>query len=143
MISLNDLYDEIQADTKIDRTQIENEILRTPKLMHKYLKYHHDYKMSLGLGETKLNNLIRNKMRFYQGKGTSDEYRHNPFNDVCTNQKDLERYILADKDICQLKEKINEFETTSNLLFEMIQSLKYRNNSLASIIELRKFESGV
>ena len=142
MKNIAEIQDSIIIDSDIDRTKLEHEILKTPKLMSKYLKWHYEYKVAMGLCESKLNTMIRDKMKFYQGKGTDDEYKRIRFNDVCTNQKDLERYIMADPDMCSVKERIAEVESGRDLLYDMIQSLRYRNNSIASIIELRKFEAG-
>lgn len=132
----------MEQDTVINKLHLEGELLRTPTLINKYLKWHYEYKCAIGKGDTRMNQLIVEKARFYTGKGTSEEYRRMPFNDTISNQKDLERYISADKDICELAERILIHKAGCDMIQEFLETLKYRNNYLRTVLELRMFEAG-
>lgn len=142
MKTYDEISQSIDKDSKINNLDLEGEILRTPILMAKYMKWHYEYKVALGKGESMMNQLVCAQMRFYQGKGDVADYKRKQFNDTVNNLKDMERYLNADEDICDLSEKIVAFESVRDTISVMIDNLKYRNNSIATIIELRKFESG-
>lgn len=137
-----DLQKEVQEDLRINPSALEHELIKTPSLMNKYLRYHYDSKVLIERANSKLSELFLNRMKYYQGLGESYEYKEKPFNYEIKNQKSLEIYLSADEDLTSRKEKLSEFEAVRDYLYEIIQTIKYRNNSIQSMIELRKFESG-
>lgn len=143
MRSKEEVLAEIEKDSKIDSIELEHEMLNTPILMNKYMKWHFEYKVALAKGETAMNELKAKLYIHYVGAGESNDYRERPFNLEIKNSKDLEMFCKSDDRYCNLKEMIVEYEAVKDLLGTMIENLKYRNNTLASIIELRKFEAGV
>jgi len=142
MISNTDLQIEIEVDSCINKLDLEGEILRTPKIFQKYLKYHYDYKVNIARGESLLNAMIIRRIKYYKGQGTADEYRDEPFNENISNQKVLESYLDGDAKLCDYREKIVDLESTRDTIHQMIENLKYRNNSIQTILSIRQFESG-
>lgn len=142
MRSLDEINEAIEQDSKIDKSKLEHELLNTSVLYNKYLKWLYEYNVVMGACDTKLHKIMRDKMLYYQGKGSADEYRKKPFNDVITNQKYLERYILADSDVCAVTERIEEIKSIRQMLQDMLDSLKYRNKTIEAILTHRRFEAG-
>lgn len=140
--SIQELQEQSVEDLKFNKSNLEGELLRTPTLMNKYLKYHYDYRVCIAKANSKINELTVNRMNYYLGKGQDYEYRDKPFNNTISNQKELERYLQADPDLCARIELLEGFNAAKEFLDEVIQSLRYRNNTIASVIELRKFEVG-
>lgn len=139
---VDQLYEEVQKDLSCDKRSLQDELLRTPVIMNKYLKYHYDIKMLIKKCECNIQELLLEKMQYYSGKANTDVYKHKPFNYTISNQKEMERYLSADEDVNIREIKLAEYENIRDYLYEVISNIKYRNNAIASIIELTKFESG-
>ena len=143
MISLQELHDMIELDSKMDRTNLEGEILRCAKLFAKYIKEHFFYKKYVIENESKLNELIVVRMNYYNGNADAQAYRDEPFDMIVKNQKQMETYLEADAKICEQRERVDTAKAARDMIGEMVESVKYRPNHLSTIIEIRKFEQGV
>jgi len=139
MISINDLLNEIKSDYTISN-DIEMEIHRSIKLLAKYIKYSYDYKCYLEKQKSELYKLTRIRMQFYQGEAES--YRNEPFDYMCSNAKQLSTYLESDEKLCSQKERIAAIEAAIDSITTTVDSLKFRNNHLKTILELRLFEAG-
>lgn len=142
MLSYEELYAEIERDSKIDRTDIEGEILKSPVLLAKYMRYHKEYKTALIRGESILNQKIRDAAMYYDGKAEPHVYRDKPFNLTLSNQPMRDKFLDGDEDCCFYRESLDNTEILRSMCEEMIGSLKYRPTHLQTVLEIRKFESG-
>ncbi len=142
LLNEEQLMKELEADSKINSLALSDEIVRSSELLFKWLKYHQFYKRTLSKAESRLNDMILRKTRYYDGHGTPQEYREKPFNEVIRNQTVLGQYVEADPEICTYRENIEAFEGLKEICSEMVNTLKFRNNHLNTIFEIRKFESG-
>ena len=142
MLTYSELISEIEADNRIDKTDLAGEILKCPRLMTKYLKYHYDYKVALIKAESNFNQMILQKQKYYNGQGTTEEYRKRPFNEVVKNQAQMGQYIDADEELCEYREKIDTTTLLKEMCSDMIEQLKYRPTHLNTVQTVRAFESG-
>lgn len=142
MKTYEELMEEIEKDSNINPANLDGEILMVPKLIAKYLRYHHEYKRALSRGETLLKQLVLQRQKYYNGNGTSQEYRDEPFNDIVKNQSQMEAYLDADVKICDLREKIESTDILRSMCQEMLENLKYRSTHLATVQSIRQFNSG-
>lgn len=143
MKSITDIQNEIEKDLSYyNKNGVGAEIYRTPNLFNKYLKFSFDYRTALVAEENKLNELLLERYQYYTGKATSDVYREEPFNDVVTTQADIGRYLDADAKICAGRERLSRVNEACDMIKHMVDSLKYRDNSLKAIHDINVFESG-
>ncbi len=143
MVSIDDLLVELDNDSKIDYTNLEAEILKVPKLQSKWLKYHWDYKKASIRGESILANKIVDAQIFYSGQATSDEYKnHYRAHIKAKNSTEMSNLIDADSKLCDYREKLDTAREGMEICKSFLESLKYRPNSLKTILDLRIFESG-
>ncbi len=142
MRSKEEILEEIEKDSKIDTVNLELEMFNTPILLNKYMKWHYEYKVVLAKGESAMAELRVQLYKHYVGAGEASDYRARPHNLEIKNSKDIEMFCKGDDRYCSLRESIVEYEAIRDLLFTMIENLKYRNNTLATVLELRKFERG-
>ncbi len=142
LLDENQLLSELESDSKINPLAISDEIVRSSELLNKWLKYHFWYKKTLSKAESRMNELVIKRTRYYNGEGTSEEYRERPFNEIIKNQTIMGQYIEADPEVCKYREQIEYTEGLKEICFEMINTLKFRSNHLNTIFEIRKFESG-
>jgi hypothetical protein len=143
MLSLDELLEEMEADSKIDRTNLEAEILRCPVLFSNWLKYHYDYKAAGIRGESLLADMVVKKQLFYSGAAESSEYRGHPMGHISAkNATEMGRLIDGDKDLCALREQADICNARKEICEHMIESLKFRPNHLKTVLDVRRFESG-
>lgn len=141
-LTFDELIEEIEKDTDISLTNLEGEIHRATKLMAKYMRYHRQYKDILVRAWARERELELQKQEYYSGRGADREYKERPFNITVKNATDLKRWIEGDPDLVQLRSNIKLTEDCMEKVEAMIEQLKYRPNHIATMLEIRKFESG-
>lgn len=142
MLTYDELMSEIERDSKIDRTDLEGEIIKSPVLLAKYLGYHRRYKTALIRGESIMNQKIRDAAMYYDGKAEPHVYREKPFNLTLTNQPMRDKFLDGDEECCTYKESLDNTEILRSMCDEMIGMLKYRPTHIQTILAIRQFESG-
>ena len=143
MISLEQLNIELEEDSKIDRTNLEAEILRCPVLFAKWLKYHYDFKSAGIRGESLLADMVVKKQLFYSGAAEASEYRNHPMGHISAkNATEMGRLIDGDKDLCDLREQADINAARKEICEHMIESIKFRPNHLKTVLDVRTFEAG-
>jgi hypothetical protein len=118
------------------------ELHRTPRLHSKWAKFHYEYRLALASGNRHLDEMIKERLCYYSGKADAKVYRDEPFNETVSSQKEMDRYLMADRKINVLREMISRYEFTLERITGIVDWLKYRDNSIKTMIELRRFESG-
>lgn len=141
-LTFEELMAEIEKDTDISLTNLEGEIHRATKLMAKYMRYHRQYKQVLVQAWARERELELQKQEYYSGRGTDYEYRQKAFNITVKNATDLKRWIEGDPELSQLRSNIQLTQDMADKCELMIEQLKYRPNHIATMLEIRKFESG-
>ncbi|AGG58202.1 hypothetical protein VPDG_00041 [Vibrio phage henriette 12B8] len=142
MLTYEELTAEMDRDCKIDRTDIEGEILKAAVLLGKWLKYHREYKTALIRAESVLNQKIRDGAMYYDGKAEPEVYRDKPFNLTLTNQPMRDKFLDADETCCTYRENVDNTEVMRSMCEEMIGMLKFRPSHLQTVLSVRQFESG-
>ena len=142
MLQIDQLLKEIEEDSKINKNDLEYEIIRCHSLLAKYLRYHQEYKFAINRGETIYNELIVSKQKYYNGQAEPGVYRHDPFDITIKNAAELLRFIEGDSEVCTRRELIDNAEEMRNVCSNMIEALKFRPNHLNAILLQRRFESG-
>lgn len=143
MKNLNELLNELEKDSKIDRTNLESEIINCTTLYAKWLRYHKEFKSACIRGETLLAEEILKKQVFYSGQAEPHEYRGHPYGNIqVKNQSEMERYINGDPDLTKRREQVDTAIQGKELCQTFLDSLKYRPNHLKTVLEVRRFELG-
>jgi hypothetical protein len=142
MMLIEELLAEIEKDSKINQSNLESEIVRCTSLMAKYLRYHRQYKDAIVRMWKRKNECERQKQEYYAGRATSDVYRATPFNLVVKNATEMQRWILSDEEYSNMVVTVELIEDSMSKCELMIEQLKFRPNHIATILDIRKFESG-
>lgn len=142
MISMKKLLEEIETDTKIDPTNLEGELYIATKLHAKYIRYRLEAKLFKNENDTKLAEVVGQRMNFYYGNGTADEYRKEPFSMVVKNQDHMNKLLESDRFIKPLNEMSDNMSAMIEVIDEFVGMLKFRNSHIATAFEIRKFEAG-
>lgn len=130
-----------EADSKIDRYNLAEESLKTPRLHQKYLSLLKQTNAQLAKLRRKKDKLFLSKSLFYNGKGDPDEYREKNFH-LKVQKSDLDVYIKADDEYAVLLEKIAEYDNLKELLTSILWSIRDRKDYIKTALEWDRFTSG-
>lgn len=132
-----------EQDSKIDRTDLDNESLKIPTLHSKYYKIYLREKVQLKAEEQEYKIYYKTKHEYYTGKLSKeelDQYGWEPFQFVLKN--DLQVYVDADKDIAERLLKIQVQREKVDLLENIIKTLNGRGFLIKNAIDFIRFTSG-
>jgi len=120
----------------------------TPQLHGKYLGYYIQAKLLMKRAEDKQQTLLKNKFLWYNGKMSQDEINdlgwvHDPFNGLKIMKGDLSYYYDSDPEIQQSESTLVYYKTMVEALKEIMDTLKWRHQSIGNSIRWKQFEAGV
>ena len=140
-MNIDELYNEIERDLKIDDTELDLESIRTPQLHNKYLKMYTTHSLQLKRLQDEYKILYRLKWEYYTGKAPPDIYREKPF-DIKVLKSDIGIYIDADADLQQLSQKVTYTKQITDYLERILREINNRNWTIRNTIEWKKFLHG-
>ncbi len=140
-MNLDELYNEVARDLKIDDTELDLESIRTPQIHNKYLnkftkeslrfkKLSDDYKV-----------LYRIKWEYYTGKASSDVYAEKPF-DLKILKSDIGIYLDSDPELIEIGQKMAYTKQCVDYLERILREINNRNWNIRNTIEWKKFING-
>lgn len=132
-----------EQDSKIDRTDLDNESLKIPMLHSKYYKIYLREKIQLKSEELEYKQFYKLKHEYYNGKLSQQELNDlgwEPFQFVLKN--DLQVYIDADKDVITRLLKLQVQREKVELLENIIKTLNGRGFLIKNAIDFIRFTSG-
>jgi hypothetical protein len=119
----------------------------TPKLHAKYLGYMTNTKLLLKRAEASQQSLLKQKFLWYNGKLSPEEVQHlgwnpDPFDGLKIMKGDMDYYYDSDPEIQASEAKIVYYKTMFDTLKEILDTLKWRHQTIGNIIKWRSFEAG-
>lgn len=143
-MNLTDLYEMVQQDLDIDKTELDNESLKTPQLHNKYLILFTQEKLKLEqlLSEKKIKR--KNKWLYYTGKMSEEQLRFfkwEPF-DLTILKTDVDRFIDSDDDIVKIEARITLQQEIVNYLESVVKMISNRQWNIRAALDWIKFTQG-
>jgi hypothetical protein len=105
-------------------------------------------RLQLAKLDADLSSLKKDKWLYFTGKMTKQQmdergWAYDPFNGSTKPLKsELEFYYDSDKDITTIKQKIEYQKAISNVLEEIMGTIRWRHTHVKNIIDWKKFVSG-
>ena len=136
-------------DSKISEHALDETTLRTSVLHSKYLELYTLAKLKLKKKELDLAILKKDKWLYYNGKMTKDEmdekgWEYDPFHGMNKPLKgDMEMYYNTDKDIAECKMHCEYISVYLDTCKEILDTLRWRHQTIKNIIDFKKFQAGV
>tara|TARA_Y100000114_G_scaffold128508_1_gene125589 strand:- start:213 stop:659 length:447 start_codon:yes stop_codon:yes gene_type:complete len=147
MIDLKSIHDMWEKDCVIDDMRLDESSRQAPILHAKYLQLLSTVKLQLKRAEFSQKTLLKQKWLWYNGK--MDPIAMNelgwdpdPFDGLKVLKGDMDYYYDADPEIQKSEEKIQYLKTIIDTLEDMINSIKWRHQTIKNMIEWKKFSSG-
>tara|TARA_B100000424_G_scaffold21154_1_gene15096 strand:- start:502 stop:948 length:447 start_codon:yes stop_codon:yes gene_type:complete len=147
MIDLKSIHDMWEKDCVIDDMRLDESSRQAPILHAKYLQLLSTVKLQLKRAEFSQKTLLKQKWLWYNGKmdpiAMSElGWDPDPFDGLKVLKGDMDYYYDADPEIQKSEEKIQYLKTIIDTLEDMINSIKWRHQTIKNMIEWKKFSSG-
>jgi hypothetical protein len=143
-LKFENILAEWEKDSIIDKTQIDAESLKIPKLHHKYYTIYVTEKLTLHKLESQLKLLKLEKYEFYTQGHNEDTLAKGwtmPAKGIIL-KADVNMYMEADKDIIDLSLKIGVQKEKIEMLESIIKIITNRGFTLKTSLDFIKFMSG-
>ena len=147
MIELEKILEEWREDCTIDNVRLDETSRNTPLLHAKYLELLSQSKLRLKRAELKQKSLLKDKWLWYNGKMSQEEVAEknwdpDPFNGLKIMKGDMDHYYDSDPEIQKSEELIEYWKTVVSTLTEIVDTIKWRHQTIGNIIKWKQFESG-
>jgi len=144
MMKIEKIFDEWEADTDFDKTELGDEALKVSKLHHKYFKILSQERITRRALEANLKVLRLEKFEFYT-QGPSKEsvergWEMPPIGRVVKSE--VNNYMEADRDIIDISLKIGIQSEKIDLLESIIKTILSRGYNIKAAIDWEKFKMG-
>lgn len=147
MLNLENILTEWQKDSEINQSRLDQASVDTAKLHAKYLQWLSVSKLQLKRAQLNQKTLLKDKWLYYNGKMSQEEidshgWNYDPFNGLKIMKGDMDHYYDSDPDIQKSEEKIVYYKTIVETLQEIVESIRWRHQTIGNIIKWKAFEAG-
>jgi hypothetical protein len=147
-MNLENVLEMWKKDNVIDEMALDESSRETAKLHSKYLEIYSVSRLKLKQLELDFKVLLRDKFNHYNGKLTQDEldekgWDYDPLNGLTVLKSDMDKYYDSDPIIQEMQKRIAYQEELCSTLKEILDSIKWRHQTIKNMIEWRKFTSGI
>ena len=145
-MNLEDILDQWSKECVIDKVSLDETSRNTPKLHAKYLQLLSHAKLSLKRTEREQKVLLKQKWLWYNGKMDQETIEDlgwdpDPLNGLKIMKGEMDYYYDSDPEISRSEEKIQYYKTIIETLTEIVDSLKWRHQTIGNIIRWKQFEA--
>ena len=141
-MKLSEIQEMIISDSRIDMSDIAEESIKVIELHAKYLGFYQDERRVLLLIEEDYRKLKLRKMEYYLGRAEDRVYEENPLH-LKIPRQDLEFYLDADDELCDLKRKVTITQNKVDMLKGFIeQNLNQRSHHFRNALQFLQWSSG-
>jgi|TARA_B100000131_G_C18097511_1_gene604616 hypothetical protein len=143
-MNLEKIQEEWAKDCVIDKIDMDKASLETPKLHSKYLDELSSKRLNYKKYEVEYNKLLKNKWLWYTDKLSKEEidelgWSYDPFEGHKVLKADYNYYFNADKDLTELKLKLEYLQECIDVLKDILNILTWRHQSIKNAIDWLKF----
>lgn len=147
MIDLKNIHEMWQQDCQINNMKLDEASKNTPTLHAKYLELLATAKLQQKRAEFGQKTLLKDKWLYYNGKMSQEDvvekgWDPDPFNGLKVLKGEMDYYYDSDPEIQKSEEKIQYWKTVVETLIDIVDSLKWRHQTIGNIIKWKQFESG-
>lgn len=146
-VSIDKEYDQLKEtisdDLDIDDMSLDSESLKTPRLYSKYLFTYTESLNKLRKIQDIQSKVKLERWRYYVGKQSTLYYKeHGQVHDKIL-KSDVDMYMNADDYVISITAIFDKQKRLCDLLEKTLKEINQRSYHIKSVIEWRKFESGV
>lgn len=148
MLNINDIFEMWKKDSKIDDMNLDDATRDAAKMHSKYLEMLTTTKLQEKRLNSQLKKLLKDKWLWYNGKMSKEDidsrgWEYDPFKGISKPLKgEMDIWYNSDSEISHLNDKLEYLKTIIETLEEIMQTIKWRHQSIRNMIDWRKFTSG-
>jgi hypothetical protein len=147
MITLEEVLKMWKEDAVIPEMDLDEASRQTTRLHAKYLELYSVTRLQIKKREMEQKNLLKDKWLYYNGKMSKEEmdarsWSYDPFNGLKILRNDMEYYFNADPDLQKTEERIEYLKSIEGALKEIMDNIKWRNQTVRNMIDWKRFVSG-
>ena len=142
-MNLEKIREEWAKDSVIDKIDMDKVSLETPKLHSKYLDELSSKRLNYKKYEVEYNILLKKKWLWYTDKLSKEEidelgWSYDPFEGHKVLKAEYNYYFNADKDLTDLKLKLEYLTECIDVLKDILNILTWRHQSIKNAIDWLK-----
>ena len=141
VVSDYDLFDELEADAKVDETNLDGEVLKTAylqsKWMKRYIKLNSDYRQA----KRKTAKIYLERQQYYLGTAGDEVYAAEPLNRKVL-KSEVGDWLDADEKVQAAKEEEEILKDVTLAIEKFITTLNNRGMNINSAINYLKWKNG-
>lgn len=141
-MSLHELTSEAEKDLEIDRSQLDVEALRTPKIHNRWLKKLYQRKDKIFALELKKKILMKEKWLYYTGKASDETYVKDGAFHLKLMKQEVPMFVEADEQIQEIDVKIHVVKQEVEFIQKTIEEINRRQWTIGNAIKALKFMNG-
>ena len=147
-MTLDEIHEMWKRDSQLDEMNLDNASRDAAKLHSKYLELHSHAKLHVKKLELDFKVLLRDKWLWYNGKMPKEKidelgWKYDALDGLKILKGEMDYYYDADQHIQEAQAKIELYKTQVETFKEILENIKWRHQTIKSMIEWRKFTSGV
>jgi hypothetical protein len=143
-MTIDEILENWNVDSQIDKTELGEEALKIPKLHHKYYQIYVKEKMILRKQESEMKQLKLDKYEFLT-QGPNEETKDRGWKlppKGMILKSDIPMYLDSDQEIINQSLKIGYQQEKIELLDSIIKTVMNRNFIIRNAIDWQKFTMG-
>jgi hypothetical protein len=147
MKTLEEVLEAWSVDAQLPRSDLDEASRATPLLHAKYLTILSQTKLRLKKAEMDQKTLLRLKWEWYNGKMPEEKIKqlgwdYDPLNGLKIMKGEMDYYYDSDKEIQESEMKIQYLKTMIDTLNEIVDTLRWRHQTIGNMIKWKVFEAG-
>jgi hypothetical protein len=148
-MQLQEILDMWAEDGQIDQFKLDDTTIKNASLHSKYLSLITVAKLKKKQKKLDYDKLLKDKWLYYNGKLSKDQidakgWEYDPFNGLHKPLKgEMDFYYNSDDDIQKFQAELEYHIVLVDTLKEILDTIRWRHQSIGNIIKWRSFEAGV
>lgn len=145
VMSAIEIAEEWSKDAIVDETSVAKELLRTPKLHAKYVKWGAENSLMSKKRMVDFTKLRAVKWEYYGGKMSKedlDDRGWKPFLLTVTTRDGIERYIEKDEDLSKILLDKAHYDEAAQMCRDIVKELNSRTYALRAWVDYQKYLLG-
>ena len=140
-MTLNELLEQIEIDSKIGHNRLDFEALSIPSLHAKYYRLFAEEARILKSLQADFAMEKKAATHYYLGKAPDEEYQKKPTN-IKVLKTDIDLYLDADEELQALAKKVNTQKLKVETIENFLRTLNNRGYAIKTALDFMKFKAG-
>ena len=149
MINIEEVLEMWKKDSIIDDLKLDDTTIINARLHSKYLEMITITRIQRKKRDMNYKTLLKDKWLYYNGKLSKEQidllgWKYDPFGGLNKPLKgDMNYYYDSDTDIQKAQADLEYYKVLEETLKEILDTIRWRHQSISNIIKWRSFEAGV